>query len=230
MENENIITLQLQLTRRKALFLLTFFFLCWHPRFLGSETLTLTTYYPAPYGGYASLLTTGQTLLARDGGKVGIGTGAVAPTEKLDVRNGNISTTGEVLANSGAGRLYNQAGEGEVLRLTGSNGINVHLENLNGAFRLVNSPWNLDIFNVNQTGDIRVQGTITNLCTTVEYQMTSNLSPWPCPPGNRAIAYYGDGVARVAGIITTTSQYAAGAVRVGFGEDWHGWQLCCKIQ
>ena len=97
MDSENIVTLQLQLTRRKAWLLLTAFFLCWHPGFLGSETLTLTTYYPAPFGGYVSLLTTGRTLLARDtlaatpNSMVGIG--IVTPLNKLHVRGnagGNI--------------------------------------------------------------------------------------------------------------------------------------------
>lgn len=54
---------------------------------LGSETLTLTTYYPAPYGAYAAMLTTQQTLLARDGGSVGIG--VRRPQAKLDVAAGD---------------------------------------------------------------------------------------------------------------------------------------------
>jgi hypothetical protein len=83
MENENIVTLQFKLTRDKALLLLSLFFLCWHPKPLGSETLQLTTYYPAPYGGYVSLLTTGRTLMARDSGVVGIGT--PNPIAKLDI-------------------------------------------------------------------------------------------------------------------------------------------------
>ena len=32
------------------------------------ESLTLETYYPAPYGIYSELTTTGQTLLATEGG------------------------------------------------------------------------------------------------------------------------------------------------------------------
>lgn len=66
MEDDKIVTIQFKLTRNKVLVMLAAFFLCWHPRSLGSETLTLTTYYPAPYGGYSNLLTTGRTLLARD--------------------------------------------------------------------------------------------------------------------------------------------------------------------
>jgi hypothetical protein len=53
------------------------------PRLIEPETLTITTYYPAPYGGYVSILTTGNTWLARDTGNVGIGT--ANPTKKLDV-------------------------------------------------------------------------------------------------------------------------------------------------
>ncbi|MBI4802324.1 MAG: hypothetical protein HY796_07345 [Elusimicrobia bacterium] len=85
MEDKKIVTLQLRLTRRNALVILAGFFLCWRPGSLGSEQLTLTTYYPAPYGGYASLLTTSQTLLARDGGMVGVGTGTTTPTSTLHV-------------------------------------------------------------------------------------------------------------------------------------------------
>ena len=53
---------------------------------LGSESVILTTYYPAPSGIYAQMITTGQTFLARDGGSVGIGT--ASPQAMLDVRGG----------------------------------------------------------------------------------------------------------------------------------------------
>jgi len=53
-----------------------------------AEDITLTTYYPAPYGAYEELSTTGNTYLATDSGKnVGMG---LATTEtiknKLDVK------------------------------------------------------------------------------------------------------------------------------------------------
>lgn len=41
---------------------------------LGSENVTLTTYYPAPSGIYTRMITTGNAYLARDTGRVGIGT------------------------------------------------------------------------------------------------------------------------------------------------------------
>ena len=93
MENKTItLDFKFHFTKRGIIITLTAFFLCWHPKFLGSETLTMTTYYPAPYGGYASLLTTGLTLLARDGNSVGIGT--PTPGAKLDIKGlGNTAAT-----------------------------------------------------------------------------------------------------------------------------------------
>ncbi|MCG2726376.1 MAG: hypothetical protein L6420_09040 [Elusimicrobia bacterium] len=97
MENKKILIIQFQLTRFKALALLTAFFICFHPKILGCEQLTLTTYYPSPYGGYAKLLTTDQTVLARDSGNVGIG--IATPAGKLHVEGaGNVlfNTSGRV--------------------------------------------------------------------------------------------------------------------------------------
>lgn len=54
---------------------------------LASESVTLTTYYPAPSGIYTKMITTGQTMLARDSGYVGVHTSS--PQQMLDV-NGNI--------------------------------------------------------------------------------------------------------------------------------------------
>lgn len=51
---------------------------------LGSESVTLTTYYPAPSGVYTQMITTGDTYLARDSGKVAIG--ATSATGKLEVK------------------------------------------------------------------------------------------------------------------------------------------------
>jgi len=71
-ERKDLIVVDLRVTRKNALFILDrHFSLCWHPGFLGSEQMSMTTYYPAPYGGYVTLLTSGQTLLARDTGNVG---------------------------------------------------------------------------------------------------------------------------------------------------------------
>ena len=50
---------------------------------LDSESVTLSTYYPAPSGVYTNMITTSDTYLARDGGNVGIFT--TTPGAKLDV-------------------------------------------------------------------------------------------------------------------------------------------------
>ncbi|MFI5360689.1 MAG: hypothetical protein ACHQ49_01865 [Elusimicrobiota bacterium] len=67
---------------------------------VASESVTLTTYYPAPSGVYLQMIVTGNTYLARDTAvgagcpgaanctKVGIGT--PAPTQLLDIENGNV--------------------------------------------------------------------------------------------------------------------------------------------
>ncbi len=65
------------------------------PSELGSESLVLQSYYPAPLGVYAQLTATDQTLLARDAGKVGIG--VLRPVQKLDV-GGNVNVTGSLFA------------------------------------------------------------------------------------------------------------------------------------
>ncbi len=63
------------------------------------ETYTMETYYPAPVGVYTTVTVTSGTVLARDGGNVGIGT--ASPADKLHV-NGNATVTGNtVLARDG---------------------------------------------------------------------------------------------------------------------------------
>lgn len=60
---------------------------------LNSESVTLSTYYPAPSGVYTQMITTNNTYLARDGGSVGIGT--TTPGQKLSVA-GNAYVSGRV--------------------------------------------------------------------------------------------------------------------------------------
>lgn len=58
---------------------------------LADETLTITTYYPSPYGSYNELRTYSNTYLAISGGSVGIGT--TSPGTKLEVA-GDAKITG----------------------------------------------------------------------------------------------------------------------------------------
>jgi hypothetical protein len=66
---------------------------------LDSESVTLSTYYPAPSGVYTNMITTGNTYLARDGGAgTRLGVGTTVPGAKLDVsgdaRIQRLETTG----------------------------------------------------------------------------------------------------------------------------------------
>lgn len=61
--------------------------LCLMATELASESVTLTTYYPAPSGVYTQMITTGNTYLARDSGKVGVGTGAAAPLAYVTIKH-----------------------------------------------------------------------------------------------------------------------------------------------
>lgn len=73
--------------------------------------------------------------------------------------NGSKAVPSVQLAN-GTVIAYNQVGEGGVLGLTGSNGSTIYLESLNGTFRLVNSPWNAQLFTVDQSGNVIANGTV----------------------------------------------------------------------
>lgn len=67
------------------------------------EDITITTYYPSPYGSYNELTTTGNTYLATTtAGKVGIGT--TAPIYKLGIEDNNLFGTIVDLKNTGLGQ------------------------------------------------------------------------------------------------------------------------------
>ncbi|HAH31623.1 MAG TPA: hypothetical protein DCL44_04850 [Elusimicrobia bacterium] len=220
MENEPFIVLELELTRKRCLFALTLAFLCFHPRPLGSETLTLTTYYPAPYGAYVSLLTTQQTLLARDGGSVGIGTSGPLPANvKLSVHSGttqgNISISG--VSDSGATYSSLQLNDNN-LASTNAWGI-AHKKALgtvedndfqivkvnNGvatAARLAidNTTGNVGIgtnnplYRFDVSGDARVTGALRSHCTVVWYSGTAY-----CPATYSFMGNLGGGASCISG-------------------------------
>ncbi len=73
---------------------------------LGSESLSLNTYYPSPLGIYSQLTTTGNTTLARDGGSITIGqSGVPVPLTlwgNLTVEK-NITAVGAILPSAASG-------------------------------------------------------------------------------------------------------------------------------
>ncbi|MGY3355099.1 hypothetical protein ACVWZK_001762 [Bradyrhizobium sp. GM0.4] len=50
------------------------------------------------------------------------------------------------------------AGEGGVLTMTGANGANMFLENINGTLRLLNNTWTVDLFHIDQGDNANVTG------------------------------------------------------------------------
>lgn len=259
MDTNREIKISFAFSRRAALLALAVLFLAWHPAFLGSETLNLTTYYPAPYGGYVSILTTGQTLLARDGINgvggtgvgMGLGTGANStPQYKADV-GGNLLVRG--LDNApysgvdpltrGSTLIYNTGGEGATMRMIGANGTRLYLENQNGTFRLINSGWTAELMTVDQGGNMMVagqltvpkgdvwvnNGTLRGLCREVGYGIGGNVF---CSGNERIVTWYGN-----SGSICGMLFYGGAIENPGAwspytctGQDRTGVMLCCRIQ
>lgn len=217
---------------RKGLkFLVTVsFFLITIIKVIESETLQITTYYPAPYGAYVSILTTGDTWLARDWGNVGIGT--ASPGQKLDVFGGNIRVDGEVISTLGSG-------SGQFRAIAGNYGFMIRNDGVNTYFLLTNSGnqyggWNgLRPFWINNaSGDIGLAagnisishntGIINNFCVQVAYPNGS------CPASHPRIAGfwpdnsgYIDFYATEAGTLDFT--------RYRFSTFSGGRIICCKI-
>jgi hypothetical protein len=113
---------------------------------LSSESLVLSTYYPAPLGVYRSLITTGvgpaNTLLARDNGYVGIGT--ATPGFALDVNTRNATDGGINI--SGAGNASGYGDMGIHLQNSGTNGKSWYIDSTNdgssyGGGSLVFTQW-----------------------------------------------------------------------------------------
>jgi len=71
--------------RLRRVFMATLFFVLCAGVYGIAEEITLTTYYPAPYGAYEELSTTNNTYLATDSGSVGIGTSS--PNEELHIHD-----------------------------------------------------------------------------------------------------------------------------------------------
>ena len=242
MENEKVVVLQLKLTRNRCLLLLAAAFLCYHPHTAGSETLTLTTYYPAPYGGYVSLLTTGETRLARDGGNVGIGTAGVAPANLLQiagagVRGGSIDLriNGRIQTGDGgnAGGVWLNNGN---TMFVGQNGANVGFWTAGYGWSLMQA----------QNGDASVSGNFTmgangannqkvyGVCTkkTYDFMVASPNSTTGCNNTNEVVvAHWGDGLARIKGFLMAGagSSMVDSGTMIGLGQDFGGTMLCCRF-
>src|SRR5262249_1933938 len=70
-----------------------------------------------------------------------VGIGITTPAQKLDV--------------DGYVRMRSINGEGGTIQLDGNNGTTMWVENINGSLRFINSPWNAELFSVDQSGNAR---------------------------------------------------------------------------
>ena len=103
--NEHEITIHIKVSRRTFVWAAAALLMCCSANEVVCESLTMTTYYPAPTGTYQRLVTTGgtvsnpvNTILARDAGNIGIG--SANPGQKLEVL-GNVSASGRFQAPGG---------------------------------------------------------------------------------------------------------------------------------
>lgn len=104
---------------------------------LASESFTLTTYYPAPSGVYARMITTDSAWLARDSGRVGIRTRD--PQAVLDVAGtaalrGSAATTGLQVTEAGRVGVGTTSPDSE-LSVAGSASVSENLT-VNGLLRV----------------------------------------------------------------------------------------------
>jgi len=100
MEQTKEITLKVNLTAKKVYALLVLALMLWRPALLDSaQTMTMTSYYPAPYGGYYQLVSKSTTYLADSSGT----------TVHLN-RNGGTTNIGKNATRSAAGSVMHQYG------------------------------------------------------------------------------------------------------------------------
>ncbi len=224
---------------------------------IDSETLTITTYYPAPYGGYVRMLTTDATILARDGGNVGIGTGA--PSEKLHlatgnmlISNGNATLNNGVLAvnapngsvasfNDGtgaccAGYYTVSINEGRGQRPTlqfhdagQAEGQIILQPDIGGGQRGFRFQSVQTTMGGRFTGNLYVEGTILGMCSLIYYGTGGGTG---CPAGTTVMGYFGDGNTRIFGYLNNGGDITLPGSWRPFrsGQEWAGWMYCCRIQ
>lgn len=95
--SRNALRIRIVLTPAKAGFFFLIALMAAWPRPLGGDTLTLTTYFPAPAGKYSKLSVGGRTQLSKSSGTVVIGAGAADDASyKLNV-HGKLRTSSDAV-------------------------------------------------------------------------------------------------------------------------------------
>lgn len=220
------LTLAVEFGRRELIGLAALALVVFRPGALSTEQLTLTTYYPSPYGVYDQLRATNNALLAYTAGAVGVGT--TAPTAKFHVV-GNSLITGAARFGSDA-QFDAKIGINAVatdIYATGMSvsGKNVHVQgNENGTWLRVGDAWGLNgIYSESgdavvgaATGRVRIGSDDTqylaNSCRNVFYAFGSTTY---CPNGGTG--WSAVGASGTSGVIDFTIPVT-------------GFMYCCKMQ
>lgn len=110
MKNTEEMIVKIRISARYILAAIALALIVWRPAVLESASMTMTSYYPAPYGGYNQLLTTGTTLLGdsasskvnmvRNGGTACVGSSSSGVTHGVDctgnAKKGSLGVYGDL--------------------------------------------------------------------------------------------------------------------------------------
>lgn len=162
---------------------------------LNSESVTLSTYYPAPSGVYTNMITTGNTYLARDGAGTRVGIGTISPSYKLDV-NGDIGV--------GAGSKYTTAA-GNDLNLDAPAGRSLYLKVGGATMVTTGATGNVGI-GMTSSNKLSVSGAIESTSVLQTRQGAACTGPfsynYPTPLGGTLTICGGQYVTTVAGVLS----------------------------
>lgn len=223
--------------RRHLVGLAALALVAFHPAELSTEQLTMTTYYPSPYGVYDQMRSQNDTFLAYAGGRVGVGTLTPSangklqvvgnalidnlsvghtgtPSARIDLRNGDLAWA------SGRSRLTGD--QGGSIELGGAGGgpsgspyIDFHYLGFGGDYsaRIINLNNGIHIYG----GGSELGGYLGNSCRMTPYAFGVNTN---CP-SNWTVYSYAD-----SGGIMFNSPNGANLAPLPMT----GQMLCCKLQ
>lgn len=183
---------------------------------LASESVTLTTYYPAPSGVYSQMITTDSTWLARDANAVIIGSAGAAAGQKLDIFS-NMGGGGNAAIRAtypAGGGLLNT----EFSALAHRNGVWQALYASQGAASYAAYMNGTSVLN----GATTVNGTLTvnGAAITGQYALTPSYAAWAgYGTGSGGAAIYNDGGPTYYKLMIVGNNSAGGSREIGMWDN-----------